>query len=132
MTETRMTKTRISMKMCAALAAMAALGGAADFAEARRGEDDRHRYDHRSRDDHRSRSGRRSSDDGWRCRTQQGAKWMTIDQAAAKARAHGYRDIREVERDDGCWEVYATDKNGYRVEVYMHPVTGRIVKIERD
>lgn len=38
----------------------------------------------------------------------------------------GY-EVREVERDDGCYEVEATDVNGLNVEFHMHPVTGEII-----
>ena len=31
--------------------------------------------------------------------------------------------IRRIKEDGGCYEVYATDKNGDRVNAYYHPVT---------
>ena len=31
--------------------------------------------------------------------------------------------MRFIKEDGGCWEVYALDSNGNRVEAYFHPVT---------
>jgi hypothetical protein len=45
----------------------------------------------------------------------------------------GYRDVREVERKDGGrWEVYATDQQGQRVELYVDGRTGSIRRDDRD
>lgn len=55
---------------------------------------------------------------------------MSVQNIAAKVSGMGY-DVRKVERDDGCYEVYATDKNGARVELKLNPVTGEIVKTEK-
>jgi hypothetical protein len=38
--------------------------------------------------------------------------------------------IRKVKIDDGCYEVYATDKDGNRKEVYFHPKTFEVVADE--
>jgi hypothetical protein len=35
--------------------------------------------------------------------------------------------IRRVKEDGGCYEVYAFDKNGDRVNAYYHPVTFTLV-----
>jgi hypothetical protein len=31
--------------------------------------------------------------------------------------------VRRIKEDGGCYEVYATDEKGERVEAYFHPVT---------
>ena len=31
--------------------------------------------------------------------------------------------VRRIKEDGGCWEVYALDAKGDRVEAYFHPVT---------
>jgi len=31
--------------------------------------------------------------------------------------------VRRVKEDGGCYEVYAIDDKGHRVEAYFHPVT---------
>jgi len=53
--------------------------------------------------------------------------WMSSDAAKTIMVEKGY-DVRRVKREDGCYEIYAIDKNGARVEVYLNPVTGEIVK----
>ena len=65
-----------------------------------------------------------SSDDPV-CRVVSGQQ-MSIQEITAKASSLGY-EVRAVERDDGCYEVEATDVNGLNVEFHMHPVTGEII-----
>jgi hypothetical protein len=31
--------------------------------------------------------------------------------------------VRKIKEDGGCYEVYALDEKGQRLEVYFHPVT---------
>jgi hypothetical protein len=31
--------------------------------------------------------------------------------------------VRRIKEDGGCYEVYALDETGQRVEAYFHPVT---------
>ena len=57
-------------------------------------------------------------------------QWMSISEITRKAEAIGYQ-VRKVERDDNCYEVEGTDKNGNWVEVYFDPATGDVVKTER-
>jgi len=54
-------------------------------------------------------------------------QWMSRDAAKSIMVEKGY-DVRRVKREDGCYEIYAIDKNGSRVEVYLNPVTGKIVR----
>jgi len=54
-------------------------------------------------------------------------RWIPIDQAIRKAEELGY-EVREVEPDDGCWEVEGFDKNGAKIKLYIHPTTGEVVK----
>jgi hypothetical protein len=39
----------------------------------------------------------------------------------------GY-EIREIEREDNCYEVEGVDANGARFEAYVHPETGEILQ----
>jgi uncharacterized membrane protein YkoI len=48
-----------------------------------------------------------------------------------KVEAQGYRDISEVERDDGRYEVKALDAEGRRVKIKLDARTGEVVKTER-
>jgi hypothetical protein len=54
-------------------------------------------------------------------------EWMSRDAASSLMAGKGF-DVRRVKREDGCYEVYAIDKTGARVEIYINPVTGEIVK----
>jgi hypothetical protein len=57
------------------------------------------------------------------------SQWMSVEAITQKASALGY-DVRRVKADGGCYEVYATDAKGARVEAYFHPGTGDVVKVE--
>jgi uncharacterized membrane protein YkoI len=47
-------------------------------------------------------------------------------------RSRGY-EVRKIEiDDDGYYEVKAIDPDGRRVEAEVDPVTGKILKVERD
>ena len=70
-----------------------------------------------------------SSDDDVSCRAAAGQQ-MSVQDITAKVSGMGYT-VRKVERDDGCYEVKATDGNGARVELKLHPGTGAIVKSEK-
>lgn len=54
------------------------------------------------------------------------ATWISQDDAKAKAVALGF-DVRQIKDEGGCYEVYAIDKDGNKVEKLMHPVTGEFV-----
>ena len=54
-------------------------------------------------------------------------EWMSLDAIKTKAVELGY-DVRRIKKEDGCYEVYAIDKKGALLELYMNPVTGEIVK----
>lgn len=58
-------------------------------------------------------------------------QWLTIAQITEKFTSQGY-DVRQVEVEDGGYEIYAIDKNGKRLEAYVHPVTGELLKSEMD
>ncbi len=53
-------------------------------------------------------------------------KWMSRDQVAKMFTEKGY-DVRKVKREDNCLEVYAI-KDGKKMEIYIDPVNGKIVK----
>jgi hypothetical protein len=56
---------------------------------------------------------------------------MSIANVQAKAEGMGYK-VRQVKIEDGCYEIYAIDKDGNRVEAYLNPVTAEIVKTKID
>lgn len=53
--------------------------------------------------------------------------WLSIGQVYQKLEAAGFRNVEEIEREDGFYEARATDGSGMRVKVYVNPQTGEIV-----
>jgi hypothetical protein len=72
-----------------------------------------------------------SSDEGEGCGSAPRDQWMSVDAAKAKGIAMGY-EVRKVKVEDGCYELYAVDKNGARAELYMNPVSGEVVRSKDD
>lgn len=58
-------------------------------------------------------------------------QWMSVAQIAEHFAAQGY-DVRSVEAEKGRYEIEAVDKDGRRMEIDAHPVTGEILNQERD
>jgi hypothetical protein len=56
-------------------------------------------------------------------------QWLTQDAIKAKAEGLGYQ-VRQVKVENGCYELYAIDKNGAKIERYLNPVTGEPVNVE--
>ena len=48
--------------------------------------------------------------------------WQPQEKLAAALEERGW-EVRSVKVDGGCYEVYAIDDKGERVEAYFHPVT---------
>lgn len=51
------------------------------------------------------------------------AGWMSVGAIVAKLEGQGYV-VREIDTDDGVFEVKAVDRNGVRVEADLDPATG--------
>ena len=68
-----------------------------------------------------------ADDDGADCGNAPRDQWMSQDAAKSKAIELGY-EVRRVQEEGGCYGLYAIDKNGAKVELQMHPVTGAVVK----
>lgn len=51
---------------------------------------------------------------------------MTAPQVRAALEAEGYTRIDDVEFDDGMWKADATNANGKRMDVRIHPRTGQV------
>ncbi|WP_153163634.1 PepSY domain-containing protein [Zoogloea sp. 1C4] len=58
------------------------------------------------------------------------SNWMSIKDVLNKLEAVGYRDFREVDRDDNLYEVKAVDPQGQRVELDVDPITGQVLRVE--
>lgn len=48
--------------------------------------------------------------------------WQSQDKLSAMLKEKGW-EVRNVKIDGGCYEVYALDAKGERVEAYFHPVS---------
>lgn len=53
--------------------------------------------------------------------------WQPQEKLTAMLKDKGWQ-VRSVKVDGGCYEVYALDDKGERVEAYFHPVTLERVK----
>lgn len=59
------------------------------------------------------------------------SSWLSQADVEAKATAMGYK-VRQIKVEDGCYEIYAIDKDGKRVEAYLNPVTAEVVEMKLD
>jgi len=49
-------------------------------------------------------------------------QWRPMAELEQQLNGQGWR-IEKIEVDDGCYEVEALDKDGWKVEAYFHPKT---------
>ena len=61
------------------------------------------------------------------CTDQPKDKWMSEADFKKKVEAEGYK-IKKFKQPGTCYEIYGTDKDGKKVEIYFNPVDGSIVK----
>ena len=59
------------------------------------------------------------------------ATWKSQDALKEKLTKEGWQ-VRHMKEDGGCYEVYAIDDKGAKVEAYFHPVTFERVPTEHD
>ncbi len=52
--------------------------------------------------------------------------WISLKDITVKGEKLGY-NVTKVEVDDNCYELEGTDKNGAKIEIKFHPVSGDIV-----
>jgi hypothetical protein len=56
---------------------------------------------------------------------------MSEDATKDLLKQQGYKEVREIEVTDGnCYEVYAVDSQGEKVEIYLDPTNGAMVAKE--
>ncbi len=55
------------------------------------------------------------------------AEWKSEAEIKDKLVAAGYA-VREIESDDGAYEVKVSDKDGVAMELHVHPATGEILR----
>jgi len=56
--------------------------------------------------------------------------WQTQEKLEKMLAGRGWK-IRRIKEDGGCYEVYAFDEKGERVEAYFHPKTLDLVPTSR-
>jgi hypothetical protein len=52
---------------------------------------------------------------------------MKVESFKSKIEAEGYR-ISKFKQPGSCYEIYGTDKDGKKVEIYFNPVDGSVSK----
>ena len=57
---------------------------------------------------------------------------IDLKEVIAKLEGLGYKQIGEIEKDDGRWEIEATAADGRRVELDVDPRDGTIVRERPD
>lgn len=60
------------------------------------------------------------------CTDQPQSKWMSPAAVKAKFVTQGY-SVGKVKTGGSCYEVYAKDKNGKKVELFVNPVDASVV-----
>lgn len=58
------------------------------------------------------------------------ADWQPRQALQKKLEGDGW-NVRRIKSDDGCYEVYATDNKGRRIQAAYNPKTFEMVKRER-
>lgn len=56
------------------------------------------------------------------CESGPRSEWKSQDELKKNLESQGWK-VRRIKEDGGCWEVYAINDKGQRVEAYFHPVT---------
>ncbi|WP_422022337.1 PepSY domain-containing protein [Pyruvatibacter mobilis] len=57
------------------------------------------------------------------------ADWQPVEALQQKLEADGWK-VNRIKTDDGCYEVYAIDDKGRRIEAYFNPKSFDMVKME--
>jgi hypothetical protein len=66
---------------------------------------------------------------GAKCAKHPKNEWMPEAEAQAKIKAEGY-SIKKFKVDGNCYEIYGTNKDGKKVEIYYDTKTLKVVKSE--
>jgi hypothetical protein len=66
---------------------------------------------------------------GANCKANPKAEWMSESDAKAKIQAQGYK-IDKFKIDGNCYEIYGSDKDGKKVEIYYDTKTLDVVRAE--
>jgi hypothetical protein len=53
-------------------------------------------------------------------------EWLSLEVLQTKVEALGYK-VHKAKLKNACGEIYAVDKNGARVELFVDPTSGELV-----
>ena len=110
-------KTRLAGRTATTLAAAAAITLAAGIAGSAIASDDDYREDVRY---------------GVVDQSEVSGSALPMEEILARLKEQGYGEIYEIERERGLYEVKARGQDGWRVEIYVDPRTGDILRREHD
>ncbi len=66
-----------------------------------------------------------------KCTSVAQSAWMSQDATKDLLKQQGYQEVRKIKVTEGnCYEVYAIDAQGDKVEVYLDPTNGSLVAKE--
>jgi hypothetical protein len=71
------------------------------------------------------------AEEGQNCTQAPKDRWLSKDSIKEKAKAAGL-DLRRVKVEGSCYEVYAIDVKGNKVETLFNPETGAVVGNESE
>lgn len=63
---------------------------------------------------------------GWPCTSAPQSQWLSIETLQSKVETLGYK-VQKAKLKSACGEIYALDKTGARVELFVDPTSGKIV-----
>ena len=66
-----------------------------------------------------------------KCTTESKDKWISESEMKSKIASLGYQAKVFKVTKGNCYEIYGLDKAGKRIEVYFHPITGKVVAEHR-
>ena len=72
-----------------------------------------------------------ADNDELKCTSAAQSAWMNPDATKDLLKQQGYKEVRKIKVTEGnCYEVYAIDAQGEKVEVYLDPTNGNLVAKE--
>jgi hypothetical protein len=72
-----------------------------------------------------------ADNDELKCTSAAQSAWMSQDATKDLLKQQGYQEVRKIKVTEGnCYEVYAIDAKGEKVEVYLDPTSGSMVAKE--
>ncbi|MGI9408764.1 MAG: PepSY domain-containing protein [Hyphomicrobiaceae bacterium] len=66
---------------------------------------------------------------GPHCTDEPKSTWLSKAEMVEQIKADDYKISVFKVTSGRCYEIYGRDKNGRRVEVYFHPVTGQAIRV---